>query len=775
MTRPSVLPVQLEGIPAELRAINRWVMWQLVQRSKPSGEKVWTKMPKTVAGNAASSTNPNTWSTFDDVCDALLMGDGFDGIGLVLGDDVHGIDLDDCIHPESGDLSDLAKDVLERVQGYAEVSPSGTGIKVFAKTNLDGSRTKKEVGVELYKDGRYFTVTGHQLNGHGHMADEVQDLDWFVWKVWGEQLSAADDVDADERALANYKPVLEDWDLDRVMTEVLPHLDPDGGYEEWLKVGAALHHQGVGAEDWLEVWDSWSSGSGKWVEGMCAAKWSSFSEQRNVGRGAVTLASLLKATKEKRAAAVRSERDQVMADLLDQIDQATDPRDLQEKIAAKAAHNGDLSDVERAQLASAIQLRAKSLGVKVEIGTVRGWLRPRVSASFPHLNNDGHPLCTLENFKVLLDRLGVIIRYNVIAKAFDVLVPGSGFSRDNKDNSALAYIFSECEKARMSTKFIVQFLPMVADMNQYNPVTTWIESQGWDGVSRLEKFYATVDTGGQMPEDLKKMLMRKWLVQAIGAAFSPDGIAAQGVLTFTGPQNIGKTTWFHKLAPEALDVILTGHTLDVRSKDSCLIVLKYWIVELGEIDATFRKSDVALLKSFITQAIDNIRRPYAMTESTYARRTVFGATVNDEWFLADPTGNRRFWTIPVVKFNLELFGSELDMQQLWAEVLELWKSGERWNLSMEETGVLGEHNDGFTAVDPIDERIGSGWAWGAGVVDWDWVTATDALMKIGVKDPTKYQTIAAARALKKMNGGQRKKSNGRVLFAIPGASTDFLG
>ena len=771
MTRPSVLPVQLDGIPAELRAINRWVMWQLVQRKGR-----WTKMPKTINGAAASSTNASTWSTFDDVCDALLMGDGFDGIGLVLGTDVQGIDLDDCRDPVTGDLTDLAVEVLDGVQGYAEVSPSGTGIKLFAKTNLDGSRTKKEVGVELYKDGRYFTVTGHRLNGHDHVADEVQDLGWFVEKVWGENLSQESlGSDADERALANYKPVLEDWDLDRVMTNVLPHLDPDGGYEEWLKVGAALHHQGVGSEDWLEAWDAWSSGSGKWVEGMCAAKWSSFSEQRNVGRGVVTLASLLKTTKEKRAAAVRSERDQVMADLLDQIDQASDPRDLQEKIAAKAAHNADLSDVERAQLASAIQLRAKSLGVKVEIATVRGWLRPRVRASFPHLNDDGHPLCTLENFGVLLERLGVTIRYNVISKAFDVLVPDSGFSRDNRDNSALAYIFSECEKARMSTKHIVQYLPMIADMNQYNPVSTWIESVPWDGVSRLEKFYATVDTGGQMPEDLKKMLMRKWLVQAIGAAFAPDGIAAQGILTFTGPQNIGKTTWFHKLAPEALDVVLTGHTLDVRSKDSCLIVLKYWIVELGEIDATFRKADVALLKSFITQAIDNIRRPYAMTESTYPRRTVFGATVNDEWFLADPTGNRRIWTIPVVKFNLELFESELDMQQLWAEVLILWKNGERWNLSMEENGVLGDHNEGFTPADPIDERIGAAWAWRDVVVDWDWVTATDVLMKIGVKDPSKYQTIAASRALKKLNGGQRKKSNGRVLFAIPSAANDFLG
>jgi putative DNA primase/helicase len=155
------------------------------------------------------------------------------------------------------------------VQGYAEVSPSGTGIKLFAKTNLDGSRTKKEVGVELYKDGRYFTVTGHRLNGHDHVVDDVQDLAWFVERVWAEQLSESGSVDADERALANYKPVLEDWDLDRVMTEVLPYLDPDGGYEEWLKVGAALHHQGVGSEEWLEAWDSWSAQSGKWVEGVC--------------------------------------------------------------------------------------------------------------------------------------------------------------------------------------------------------------------------------------------------------------------------------------------------------------------------------------------------------------------------------------------------------------------------------------------------------------------------------------------------------------------------
>jgi len=771
--KPTALPVQLDGIPTELKTIDRWVMWQLVQRKGR-----WTKMPLTVDGRAASSTDPNTWTTYDEVCDALIMGEGFDGIGLVLGADVQGIDLDDCRDPASGGLSDLATEVLDRVDGYAEVSPSGTGIKIFAKTNIDGSRTKKELGVELYKDGRYFTVTGHQINGHASMSAETQDLGWFVERVWGESLAGGAGggglADAGEMALALYKPQLEDWELDRVMTEVLPHLDPDGGYEDWLKVGAALHHQGGGDPEWLDAWDNWSAMSGKWVEGVCASKWSSFSEQRGVGRGAVTLASLLKKTKEKREAAARSERDQLMADLLARVDAVTDARDLQEKIAAAIAHNADYSDVERAQFAQAIQLRARGLGVKLEIATVRGWLRPRVKASFPHLNDDGHPLCTIENLEVLVGRLGVTVRYNVIAKAVEILIPDSAYSRDNKDNVSIGYVLSECEKARMSTKFVPQFLLMLADMNLYNPVQTWVESSAWDGVSRLARFYATVDCGGQMDQGLKELLMRKWLIQAIGAAFEPDGIAAQGILTFSGPQNIGKTTWFKRLAPEELNLVYTGHTLDVRSKDSQLIALKYWIVELGEIDATFRKSDVSALKSFATQAVDNIRRPYAMTESTYGRRTVFGASVNDWMFLSDPTGNRRFWTIPAVSFDLDGVAA-LDMQQLWAEVLEMWKAGERWYLTMAETARLNEHNEDYTVTDPIDERIAGGFAWGGEVAVWEWLTATDVLMKIGIKDPSKHQTITASRVIKRLNAGQRKKSNGKILFAIPSSINDFLG
>jgi putative DNA primase/helicase len=371
-----------------------------------------------------------------------------------------------------------------------------------------------------------------------------------------------------------------------------------------------------------------------------------------------------------------------------------------------------------------------------------------------------------------MDKLGYSVRYNVIKKAIELLIPNTAFTRDNRDNAAISHVLSECETVRMPTKHVSQFLITLADKNQYNPVVMWIESKEWDGVSRLDDFYATVrvPAGG---EKMKRKLMRKWLIQAVAAAFSPDGIAGQGILTFVGPQNIGKTTWFQRLAPASLDAVLTGHTLDMRSKDSIFIALSYWIVELGELDATFSKSEISALKSFTTQAMDKLRRPYAATESNFGRRTVFGGTVNESQYLNDPTGNRRFWSIEVDGFDLD---SGIDMQQLWAEVKGLWASGENWALNMQEMGELNIHNEEFTVVDPIEERLAAAFNWSElGLGNDLWVTATDALMKIGVRDPSKGQTITAGRALKKLNGGQRKKTNGRVVFLVPADEPEFTG
>ena len=767
--KPTALPIQLQNIPTELRVIPRWVCWRYAQRTKPDGGAVWAKLPVTAEGRPASTTDAKTWTTFEDAVDGMIL-EGFDGVGLVLGEDVQGIDLDDCRDTATGSLSELAQEVLEKVSGYAEVSPSGTGIKVFSRTNLDASRTKKEAGVELYREGRYFTVTGHAINGHAGLPAEVQDLGWFIRKVWDEELFTLKG-DAGERALALYKGPLKGWDADRIRKEIGPHLDLEMHYEDWIRVGQAIYHQFEGDDEGFELWDELFQDSPKYSGREYGwERWRSFNVQRARGRGPITLASILKMTKDKRDAAKRDERNSLLEDFKQRVETCADARDLQDQVAARIANTPELSDVEREILAKAIQVRAKDLGVTLPIGTTRGWVRSRVRAvgGFVHVNDEGYPLCTLENMRVLLDQLRYVVRYNVIKKSIEILIPGAGFSRDNRDNAAIAHVLSECEKVRMSTKHVAQFLITLADENPYNPVATWIESRPWDGVSRLDAFYDTVRATGN--DSLKRKLLRKWLLQAVAAAFSPDGIASQGILTLVGPQNIGKTTWFQRLAPVELDVILTGHTLDTRSKDSVLIALSFWVVELGELDATMRKSDISALKSFVTQPLDKIRRPYAATESSFGRRTVFCGTVNDGLYLHDSTGNRRFWTIEVEGFERD---HGVDMQQLWAEVLLAWRAGEAFHLDQGEVAELNAHNEDFTAVDPVEERLLSGFDWER-VVAWEWATATEALARVGITDPSKSQTISAARVLRRVNGGQRKKSSGRVLFALPSQSEDFL-
>ena len=131
-------------------------------------------------------------------------------------------------------------------------------------------------------------------------------------------------------------------------------------------------------------------------------------------------------------------------------------------------------------------------------------------------------------------------------------------------------------------------------------------------------------------------------------------------------------------------------------------MISKWIVELGELDATFKQSDISQLKAFITQDSDTIRRPYARKESTYARRTVLFGSVNPKDYLKDPTGNRRFWTVRCTDIDYDY---RVDMQQVWAEFKALFDKGETWYLNQDEIVALNAHNEDFSTVDPVEERI----------------------------------------------------------------------
>lgn len=380
----------------------------------------------------------------------------------------------------------------------------------------------------------------------------------------------------------------------------------------------------------------------------------------------------------------------------------------------------------------------------------------------------GKPLATIENVREICRRLGIVIRYNVISKEEEILIPGEAFTVDNGAGSAYGYLLSWCNRFGMPTGNLADFLTYLADKNLHNPVANWIQSKPWDGVDRLSEIYATIMAVGEdtneRARELKETLIRRWLISAVAAAFEPEGVSAHGVLVLQGDQYLGKTKWFKSLVPSHLGVVQDGMMLRPDDRDSVKQVCSFWLVELGELDATFRKADIAALKSFITRKNDVIRRAYARKESNFARRTVFFGSVNPKQFLHDTTGNRRYWTIECQHID---HSHSIDMQQLWAQVLTLYQAREPYYLQPEEMAALNDHNEAFMTVDTIEERILTRLDWNAPQTLWQWKTASEVLEMIGIDRPGNGDAQKASHAIIKHNGGNKRRSHGKTTLLVP--------
>lgn len=148
----------------ELDRGNRWVVWRYKLREGKRTEPKWTKPPHQPNGKYASHNDATTWAPFADVIAAYKEGI-YDGIGIVLSadDDLAGIDLDHCIS-EAGEIYPWARGIIDECASYAELSPSGQGVRIFVRGTIPAGRKYKRpdgMGIEVYADSRYLTVTGH--------------------------------------------------------------------------------------------------------------------------------------------------------------------------------------------------------------------------------------------------------------------------------------------------------------------------------------------------------------------------------------------------------------------------------------------------------------------------------------------------------------------------------------------------------------------------------------------------------------------------------------
>jgi len=330
-------------------------------------------------------------------------------------------------------------------------------------------------------------------------------------------------------------------------------------------------------------------------------------------------------------------------------------------------------------------------------------MNPVPFGSWPHKNDKLLPLNTIPNLRHLLANYGFTVRYDVIRKKLVIRHPGQLGTADNQNQVAMNVVLSLCALNRMPKTEVPAFMLNIGDEDPANPVMDFVTSRPWDGRSRFGDLLATVKTRDGFDRELFALLLRRWLISAVAAAAKPSGFWSKGVLVFQGDQSLGKTTWFRHLLPaEMRDFMWVDATIDPANKDTIIRAASHWLVELGELDGTLRKADIARLKGFISQDVDTFRRPYSREDERFQRRTVFFASVNPAQFLADDTGNVRWWTVPVVGLNCN---HGIDQQQLWAEVFEWFKAGERWWLEGAEEARLEARNADHQQSDPVEELL----------------------------------------------------------------------
>ncbi len=300
--------------------------------------------------------------------------------------------------------------------------------------------------------------------------------------------------------------------------------------------------------------------------------------------------------------------------------------------------------------------------------------RGLVSNKF-NFNYDNTGVLTERNMKHALTMLQIKARFNVISHKLEVT--GKSFSVYGKGNHAdkaatkLEDILSLSLK-KCTVERIERLLQIIGAENRYNPILEKINATQWDGKDRITELYGMI--GIPAADWLSKALIKKWLMQAYCGLHNelPEPIPLDAVLVLSGNQGYGKTRLLEKLFL-GTEYFGEGVHYSPDDKDMLIQATSKWGAELAEIDHNLRPKDIPKLKSFISSRKDEYRVPYGRASVEHPRITTFCATTNpkpNDGYLADETGNRRWWTVP---FNNKLdIGSkqfkDFDVLQLWSQI-----------------------------------------------------------------------------------------------------------
>ncbi len=310
---------------------------------------------------------------------------------------------------------------------------------------------------------------------------------------------------------------------------------------------------------------------------------------------------------------------------------------------------------------------------------------------------------SLSNAKIAIAKVGIRCGYDDFHKKYVVqghpCMKGGSVS-ESLDNMALMVRneISKTYKLDINKTLVLEALQIKCFEHAFDPVRDYLDGMRWDGRRRLDRWL--VDYCGAEDTEYHRAVGRKVLIAAVRRARSP-GCKFDYLMVLEGPQGAGKSTALQILA--GAENFSDARVLKLRDKEQQEAIAGIWIYEIAELAG--KHIDVEEVKAFLSKSVDAARAAYGSARTDQRRRCIFVATTNNDQYLKDDTGNRRFWPVRVEQIDLECL--RLDRDQLWAEAAEAEASGESLVISAELWGAAAEATAERMEYDPWEGTIGA--------------------------------------------------------------------
>lgn len=314
------------------------------------------------------------------------------------------------------------------------------------------------------------------------------------------------------------------------------------------------------------------------------------------------------------------------------------------------------------------------------------------------------------------------------------------------------WFYHEYGMSPPSRQELTDALLVASQAHSFHAVREYLEAIEWDGKPRCDKWLkAAFDAEGET--EYLAGIGRKFLIGAVARVMDP-GCKMDTMLILEGNQGHGKSTSVRNLFGVEW---FSDATLPLGDKDAYLLIQGVWGYEMAELDS-LNRAESTTAKAFASQQCDKFRPPYGGAVEEFKRQVVFVGTTNQDEYLKDFSGNRRYWPVRCMRADPEWI--KVNRDQLWAEALHHYKAGDAWWITDDEPELLRlaeQQQDDRLLDDTWEQRLEEYLAKATGMYFTAEQLITDGL-KIDIGSQQKHHTMRLAPLMKRLGWHKARRT-----------------